>query len=850
MMKKLIYLTLLLPLFVNAQTSLPTLWTFSTPGIATPPEGWTTGLGTNGNLTYSGANNSSGDAISCRLDATGEFLTIWFADKPGPVSYWLRGTGIAPTPAFTGTFNVEQSVDGAVWTTLRSFTTAVPAPGSMTRFVDNPSLTSRYIRFFYTSKEAGSNIALDSVLIRSAPASPLATINVKKGSSNIVNNTTYVVGNTPSTTITIENKGTSEALTITSISFTGEDAADFSTTGVPTSIPANSSADFVLNFNAANLGSHKATMSIVSNDLEKGNYQINLYGIGGTLASEPSNQPSNILFTNVKPFTFNSSFRPSNPRAEYYLILRKNGSTITETPVDGKTYSRGDYIGNAQVVYAGPDSTFKPTYIFANSTYSFSVFSVNGPAGFENYQTANPLKGTITTPGNNPANYYAGMNSAANNFVSSLSAKINPHDTVFYSQYIGTVINNFLTRDTSNGKKLVNCVYTGSAFVYAEPFLWWTGTNTGKLTREHTFAQSWMPSNAGSPTWPNDPITGKEVPEYNDLHHLFPTDQEIGNVKRSNLPFGEIVGTPTYVSPTGFGKIGNDANGKQVYEPRNEQKGDLARALFYMTVAYNGINGKNWSLGSITAAQQDQAILKKWHFQDLPDAYELARHEYIFSLQKNRNPFIDSVNYACRINFNNLSWIATPDPSCGVVIPELTLTSPNGGVTWWLSDHRPRGSVNWYSEAIDSVQIELFVSDTLFYNFGFVDANERGYEASLSDMPISTNKAKIKLTGKNHPLTSISSDYFRISYANGINNTDGLSAAYNIFPNPSTKNVTIELNDLTIQSTNIIITDISGRVVLEKPMQSSTTVSLDKPGVYFVKLKTENGSVVKKLIVY
>src|ERR1700710_1410375 len=92
---------------VFAQTSLPTSWNFSVPGISTPPNGWTTGLGTNGSTTYSGASNSvGGDGIACRLDATAEFLTIWFADKPGPLSYYVRGTAISPNPPFTGTFKI------------------------------------------------------------------------------------------------------------------------------------------------------------------------------------------------------------------------------------------------------------------------------------------------------------------------------------------------------------------------------------------------------------------------------------------------------------------------------------------------------------------------------------------------------------------------------------------------------------------------------------------------------------------------------------------------------------------------------------------------------------------------
>jgi endonuclease I len=845
-MKKIFLLAFVLPFLVKAQTTLPTFWNFSTPGIATPPTGWITGLGTNGNLTYSGtANSVGGDGIACRLDLTGEFLTIWFADKPGAVSYWMRGTGISPTPAFTGTFAVQESADGSTWADMRTFTTAAPIPGTMTRFVDNPNAASRYVRFFYAAKESGSNVSLDSVLIRAAPAAPTATINLKQGAKTVVNSTTYVVGKSASTLFTIENKGTVDALNISSINLTGADAADYTITGAPTSIAANSSATFTLTFAPANIGSSKATMTINSNDADKAAYAVDLYGIGGNFASEPTTQATNLAFSNLKAYTFNTSFTKPNPAAEYYIVLRKRGAAITESPADGQSYKKGDYIGGAQVAYIGADTFFKPTYIFANSQYNFAVFAANGPAGFENYLTTAPLKATATTPGGNPGTYYAGINSNASNFVTALGAKTNPHDTVFYSLYIATMINNFLTRDTTGGKKVVNCVYTSAPYMYDEPFLWWTGTNSASLTREHTLAQSWMPSNKGT-GWPNDPVTGKELPEYNDLHHLFPADQLLGNAKRSNYPFGIVV-NPTYTSPTGQGKLGTDANGKTVWEPRDEQKGDLARAIFYMTVTYNGINGNNWSLGSINSGNQNDSILKVWHFQDLPDAYEIARNEYIASVQRNRNPFIDSVNFACRINFNNLSWIANPT-NCGAAAqPSLTITSPVGGEIWFLDMRNANAKVKWNHTLVDSVQIDLMIEDTLFKRLGKVAAANDSFVVNLTGLPVS-DKAKIKLSATNPILTSISPNYFSLELMGGVN-TLLQANSLSVYPNPSTGLVTVDLKDASLTSATLTITDLAGRVVLEQTMQSSTTIELAQQGIYFLKLQTEKGSVVKKLVI-
>ena len=638
-----------------AQTPLPTSWGFSTPPITSPPNGWTLGLGTNGNTTYTGAANAVGDGVSARLDATGEFIKIWFADVPGELSYFVRGTGISPNPSFTGVFSVQESVDDVTYTNMREFTNASPAPGAMTRFVNTPASASRYVRFFYTNKLSGSNIALDSVWIKAAPASPNATINVKIGSNTVVNQSTAIIGNTASTGFIIENKGTAETLTIDSVRFSGPAAGDYSTTP-PTSVAPNSNQTMTVGFAPAANGTRLATMKIYNNDLTRNPYVIQLYGIGGNTASEPQSAPAAITISGVTSYGMKLGITAPTEAPEKYLILRKTGSTITDEPVDGVTYKTGDRIGQSVVAYVG-DSVFsalKPTYIFANTTYYFKAFSFNGPDGFQNYLTGTTPEANAQTLGAQPGNYYDGVDPDLNTFIATLSAKINPHDTIFYSLYASRLMAAYMARDTTGGKKIVSCVYTGLPYIYEGAFNWWTGQagNPATLTREHTFAQSWMPSNTGA-GWPNG-ANGKELPEYNDMHHLFPADQINGNGQRSNLPFGDVV-SPTFTSPTGAGKKGSNSTGQTVWEPKADHKGDLARAMMYMSVCYNGIGGNNWKF----PAAQSPAVLLQWHQQDPPSPLEIGRHEYIFSQQKNRNPFIDHPEWSAKINFANMTYITT-----------------------------------------------------------------------------------------------------------------------------------------------------------------------------------------------
>jgi endonuclease I len=302
----------------------------------------------------------------------------------------------------------------------------------------------------------------------------------------------------------------------------------------------------------------------------------------------------------------------------------------------------------------------------ANSTYHFSVFTYNGNGAVTNYNTNNPLTGSVTTPASMVSGTeYNGINTTATSFVSDLSGLINPHDDQFYSTYAPTMIYLFQTRDTfavvgaNTFTKVITCAYSREEKLYNEPFDW---TGTG-YSREHSYAHTWMPSY---------PADNPEKPEYNDQHNLYPTRQTNVNALRCNYPFGEVV-TPqtTFLE----GVLGLDANGKKVYEPSDKQKGRTARALMYMATCYNGISGNNWaftdSIGNCSGNPinygQDQNVLKKWHYDFPPDNFDMARNDFLDSLQENRNPFVDRPEYACFIDFSTMSKIANPIIPCNTI---------------------------------------------------------------------------------------------------------------------------------------------------------------------------------------
>lgn len=152
--------------------------------------------------------------------------------------------------------------------------------------------------------------------------------------------------------------------------------------------------------------------------------------------------------------------------------------------------------------------------------------------------------------------------------------------------------------------------------------------------REHLWAQSWT----------NDDGTHKT-----DLHHVYPTDGWVNN-KRGNLSFGEV-SSASWTSQNGS-KIGNNkvsGYSGTVFEPIDEYKGDIARALMYVSVRYYQ-EDSGWSTSDMTnkSVIKDWAMtmLIRWHEEDPVSQKEIDRNNAAYNIQKNRNPFVDFPEFA------------------------------------------------------------------------------------------------------------------------------------------------------------------------------------------------------------
>lgn len=155
----------------------------------------------------------------------------------------------------------------------------------------------------------------------------------------------------------------------------------------------------------------------------------------------------------------------------------------------------------------------------------------------------------------------------------------------------------------------------------------------GKWNREHIYPQSRAGFSDGTsstpdgmsvwlPTGPNDVLAG-----HADAHHIRAVDGQ-ENSSRSNRNYGV-----DYNGPAG--------------STTNAWKGDVARALFYMAIRYNGLSIVNGNpTESVLGQIGDLATLLNWNQLDPSDDFEMNRNNYIYTWQVNRNPFIDHPNLA------------------------------------------------------------------------------------------------------------------------------------------------------------------------------------------------------------
>ena len=239
-----------------------------------------------------------------------------------------------------------------------------------------------------------------------------------------------------------------------------------------------------------------------------------------------------------------------------------------------------------------------------------------------------------------------------------------------------------------------------------------------------------------------------------DLMHLWSANGHTNN-KHSNYYYGYVDKTKSYENEaTDIAECANNFLGlsktlggsTKVFEPQDSDKGDIARACFYMAARYNNYAGNDsvdtnnpnlqlvndlssWSNSGYTSNSttigklgiiQD---LLDWNRLDPPDEFEIHRNNLCYNnFTNNRNPFIDFPCWADAIwgtvdeygNYNQTpsgSASPTSDPiNAGVVINNFSISSSEleleVGDTAELSANHADSNITWTVEDESVVSLD------------------------------------------------------------------------------------------------------------------------------------------------
>lgn len=224
-----------------------------------------------------------------------------------------------------------------------------------------------------------------------------------------------------------------------------------------------------------------------------------------------------------------------------------------------------------------------------------------------------------------PPGYYDSANGLTGSALqSALHDIIDDHDVIPFSGggFDTRDAIDLLQEDPANSNNVV-LIYSG----FSVPMSTWPDYN-----REHVWPVS-LGTDSGPPN--------------SDMFNIYGCDADV-NAQRGNKYFDDCTtgcSTPAEAPQCLF----DDDS----WEPRDSEKGDIARALFYMDVRYSGDVAGEPDLDLIDGPSSSGcdcmgllAKLIEWHTLDPPDVAEQERNDTIFDvIQGNRNPFVDQPQF-------------------------------------------------------------------------------------------------------------------------------------------------------------------------------------------------------------
>lgn len=194
--------------------------------------------------------------------------------------------------------------------------------------------------------------------------------------------------------------------------------------------------------------------------------------------------------------------------------------------------------------------------------------------------------------------------------------------------------------DPNNSNNVIT-VYSGTSLGKFDVYFPGGGLNSDQAwDREHLWPVSYGLN-------PN----GSEGPAYSDLFNLRPAISSV-NSQRGNLYFDNSSGTISVPPLAPLCSYDNNS-----WQPRDSEKGDLARVMFYMATRYDGSEpgtiglelANSPSSPASTGRFANLSTMLSWHEEDPVTEGERRIHQLIVNQQGNRNPFVDRPDFVAQV---------------------------------------------------------------------------------------------------------------------------------------------------------------------------------------------------------
>lgn len=246
------------------------------------------------------------------------------------------------------------------------------------------------------------------------------------------------------------------------------------------------------------------------------------------------------------------------------------------------------------------------------------------------------------------------------------------------------------------------------------------------------------------------------------------------NNKHSNYFYGYVNKSSSYTDcGSKYSNLAGNLLGKSktlggstsVFEPQDCDKGDIARAIFYMVARYNyysgsdsdGINSNNpnlvltqslsdWSstgYSSTTSTKGYMGVmtdLLAWHHADPVDSFEIHRNNLLYkNFTNNRNPFIDFPEWADfiwgSVDYDGSTYKSHSTTPTGYATPSSDT----------INGYNPTGTVNVTGVSLNKTSASMAVNGSLTLTASITPANATNKNVTWSSS--NTSVATVSSSG-------------------------------------------------------------------------------------------------------